>query len=154
MIYHKYGSSVTALLVMGFAFALLASCALWFIPPFTVGERIDLDAMLPFIGDNDGVSQTTIMPGESGSSPQHGVAGLVLISVAAVAGLPLLVGSSLRRPVLYACAAAVTLFAVGTILRNGLFFLPSAGLLCLAAVKCRNADRSPRHRTLGPIRKM
>jgi hypothetical protein len=38
---------------------------------------------------------------------------------------------------LYACAVAVTLFAVGTILRNGLFYLPSAGLLCAAALKAR-----------------
>ena len=154
MIQWKYHDSITAPLVLGFACAILASSALWFITPFTIGERIDLEAMLPFVGDKDGVSQTTIMPGETGNSPQYGGAGLVLISVAAVAGLPLLVGSSLRRPVLYACAAAVTLFAVGTILRNGLWFLPTAGLLCLAAVKYRHADRSPRHRTLGPIRKI
>jgi hypothetical protein len=47
------------------------------------------------------------------------------------------VGSSRRRPVLYVCAAAVTLFAVATILYNGLLFLPSAGLLCAAALKSR-----------------
>ena len=64
----------------------------------------------------------------------------MLISVAAVAGLPLMVGVSRRRPVLYACAAAVTLFAVGTILRNGLFFLPSAGLLCAAALKLKDTE--------------
>jgi hypothetical protein len=77
------------------------------------------------------------MPWENGSSSQYGAAGLVLITVADVAGLSLLVGSRLRRPMVYVCAAAVTLFAVGTILRNGLFFLPSAGLLCAAALKAR-----------------
>src|SRR5665809_48440 len=115
MIHRKHQDSATALLVLGFALALLASAALWFIPPFTIGERVDLESMLPLVGDGDGIYTATTMPGETGSSSQHGAAGLVLISVAAVAGLPLLVGSRLRRPMVYVCAAAVTPFAVGTI---------------------------------------
>ena len=58
----------------------------------------------------------------------------MLISAATAAGLPLVVASSLRRPVLCVCAAAVSLFSVATILHNGLLFLPSAGLLCAAAL--------------------
>ena len=141
MIHRRYQGSVTALMVLAFASALLASAALWFIPPFTTGNRVDLESMLPLVGDRDGISRATTMPGENGSSAQYGAAGLVLISVAAVAGLPLLVGVPRRRPVLYACAAAVTLFAVRTILRNGLFFLPSAGLLGAAALKLKTRRR-------------
>ena len=129
--------AVTALLIWGLALALLASALLWFVPPFTIGERVDLEALLPLVGDGDGISRTTTMRGENYSSSQYWAAGLVLLSVPAVAGLPLLVGSPLRRPVLYVCAAAVTLFAVGTILYNGLFYLPSAALLCRAALKAQ-----------------
>jgi hypothetical protein len=91
--------------------------------------------LLPLVASD--ITESMLLPGQSGPPRRQGIAGLVLISVTAAAGLPLLVGSSRRRPVLYVCAAAVTLFAVATILYNGLLFLPSAGLLCAAALKSR-----------------
>jgi hypothetical protein len=128
-------------LAAAFVLATLASAALWFIPPHTSGERIDLESLLPLLGD------TATGPG-SGGTPQHGVAGLVLISVPAVAGIPLLVPPAARRRMLDICAAVVGVFAVATLLRNGLLFMPSAALLCWAAWRSR-AQGGQRRPTLS-----
>lgn len=114
----------------GFGFAALASAALWFVPPHTSGNRIDLESLLPFVGNS--VSDTLTGP-QSGGSVHSGLAGLILIAVAVVAGLPLLVRPAHRWRLLVWSAAVVSLFALATILRNGLFFVPSAALLCWAA---------------------
>jgi hypothetical protein len=108
--------------IVAFALAALAGAILWFLPPMTSGDRIDLESLIPIIGDS------VTGPG-SGGSTQEGVAGLILIAVAAVTGLPLIAPRSAERRVLVVCASVVTLFTLATILRNGLFYVPSAALL-------------------------
>lgn len=111
--------------VAAFACAAAASGLLWFGPVALRGERIDLESVLPLIGDS------VTGPGTAGSA-RSGAAGLVLLGVALIAGLPLLRRGPARRAVGIGAAIAVTLFAVGTLARNGIFYLPAAALLWFA----------------------
>ena len=118
--------------IAAFGLAALAGAALWYLPPFTSGDQLDLESLVPLVADS-------VNPGPPGPgsirSAHHGVAGLILIAVVAVTGLPLLAPQAARRRVLIICAAAVTFFALATLVRNGLFFLPSAALLSGVAVR-------------------
>ena len=113
---------ITELMVAGFALALLASTFLW--SPSGSSHGIALDQVLPLVASD--ATHAIAHPGEPGPTGRQGIAGLVLLSVAAVAGAPIVVESSLRRPVLNFSAGAVTFFAVATFLQNGRLFLPSA----------------------------
>ena len=126
--------TTTATLVLAFTLAATASVALWS-AAIAGGERIDLESVIPLIGD------TVIGPG-SGGSTHSGAAGLVLLTVAVVAGLPLLVPAGIRRRVTRAAAVAVSIFAVATLFRNGLFYLPAAGLLWRAVGRSCAASHS------------
>jgi len=118
-----------------FACAATASAFLWFGTMALRGERIDLESVLPFMGD----SVTGTGPG----SDHSGAAGLVLLSVALVAGLPLLRRGPGQRAVGTGAAIAVTLFAVGTLTHNGIFYLPAAGLLWFATGRLVPGGRRP-----------
>jgi hypothetical protein len=114
--------------IVAWGLAALAGAILWFLPPMTSGDRIDLESLIPIIADS------VTGPG-SGGSTHEGVAGLILIVVAAVTGLPLIAPRSAERRVLVVCASVVTLFTLVTILRNGLFYVPSAALLTWAVLR-------------------
>ena len=112
----------TRALVAAFVAAAAASAGLWWGSLALRGERIDLESVLPLVGDS------VTGPG-SGGSADSGTAGLVLLAVAVVAGLPLLAPAGVRRQVAQVAAVAVSVFAVATLLRNGVLYLPAAGLL-------------------------
>ena len=122
---HPSSPTATRGFVAAFACAAAASALLWFGSVALRGERIDLESVLPLVGD--GVTG----PG-SGGSAQSASAGLVLLAVAFLAGLPLLVRGAARRAVGTGVAMTLTIFAVVTFTRNGIFFLPAAGLLWFA----------------------
>ena len=130
-------------LVAGFGLVAFASALLWFAPPYTSGYRIDLESLLPLVGDS------VTGPGSDGST-RSGVAGVILIGVAALAGLPLLVPLRHRQRLLVLSAVVVTAFALATLLRNGLFFIPGAALLSWAAWRSR--DEQSLSRRYAPFR--
>ena len=119
--------------VAAFACAATASGFLWFGPVALWGERIDLESVLPLIGDS------VTGPGTARS----GAAGLVLLSVALIAGLPLLRRGPAQRAVGIGAAIAVTPFAIGTLTRNGIFYLPAAALLWFATGRLVPVRRRP-----------
>ena len=114
-----------------FGLAALVGVTAWFLPPFTSGDQIDLESLVPLVPS---VADSVTGPGSIGST-HHGVAGLILIAVVAVTGLPLLAPPAAFRQVLIVCATAVTLFTLATLLRNGLLFAPSAALLSWVALR-------------------
>ena len=118
-------------LATGFGLVAFASVFLWFAPPYTSGERIDLESLLPLVAD------TVTGPGSDGSA-RSGVAGLILFGVAAMAGLPLVVPLRHRRWLLVLSAVVLSVFALATLLRNGLFFMPGAAVLCWSAWRSRD----------------
>ena len=122
---HPSDRGVSQGFIAAFACAVTASGFLWFGPVALRGERIDLESVLPLIGDS------VTGPGTGGSA-RSGAAGLVLLGVALIAGLPLLRRGPTQRAVGTGAAIAVTLFAVGTLTRNGIFYLPAAALLWFA----------------------
>jgi len=122
---HDSDAASMAALVAAFVAAAAASVGLWWGSLALRAERIDLETVLPLFGD------TVTGPGSAGSA-DSGAAGLVLLAVAVVAGLPLLAPAGVRRRVVQAAAVAVSLFAVATLLRNGVLYLPAAGLLWCA----------------------
>lgn len=122
-------------LIAGFVLAIAASAFLWFVPPYTSGERVDLESLVPYLNNEGGTA--TVSYGRSSGDVAHSswAAGLLLIGLTILGGMPLLAPRS--RPVLLLTATLMTLFVIATILRNGLFYIPSAVVLCLAAVKAR-----------------
>lgn len=123
-------TTATRVLVVAFACAAGVSALLWFGSMALRGERIDLESVLPLVGD------TVTGPG-SGDSSRSGAAGLVLLGVALVAGLPLLARGATQRMVATGAAVAVTVFVLVTLTRNGVFYLPTAGLLWFATTVLR-----------------
>lgn len=124
-------------LVTGFGLVAFASAFLWFAPPYTSGEWIDVESLVPLVGD------TVTGPGSDGSA-NSGVAGLILFAVAALAGLPLLGSLRHRRWMLVLAAVVVSVFALVTLFRIGLFFIPGAAVLCRTAWRSRDEQRSSR----------
>ena len=118
-------------LSVGFGLVAFASAFLWFAPPYTSGYRIDLESLLPLVEDS------VTGPGSDGSA-RSGVAAVILVGAAALAGLPLLAPLRHRWRFLVLSAVVVTAFALATLLRNGLFFMPGAAVLCRAAWRSRD----------------
>ena len=88
---------------------------LWFLPPFTSGNMVDLESVWPLSGDS--------------SSSSSGAAGLLILVVVAAAALPLVVPRSGRPRARAVAASLVGGFAIFTILRTGIIVLPGAVLL-------------------------
>lgn len=131
-------ASLTGTLLV-LAACVAAAVVSWIVLSAPAGRHVELGDVLPRLDNYVAGRVTTSI----GPTPREGTplsAQLILIGLPIVAGLPLLAPPRHRRTVTLVAAVALTVFAVVTILRLGIVYLPAAGLLIAATMFMKTSD--------------